>query len=141
MKSLLIILSILWLATTSASAASGTYRVIVHRTNAVDNLEAIKAQRIFLGKTKKWPNGQTIDLVLNTNDATQAHFSQQLLGKTPRQLQIFWRKALYSGNSTLPLMMDNDVAIIDYVENHPDAISIVCDDNPTVTVKTITITP
>lgn len=141
MKNFLLAFIILLLATASAHAAEQTYCLIVHKSNVLTSLSITQVKRIFLGKNTKWVNGNKIDLVLNHSQTISTHFSRQVLNKTFRQLDIYWRKALYSGRSKLPLMLSNDLDVIEYVSNHPDAISFISNEHNIAKMKVIKITP
>lgn len=99
------------------------YVVVVHEDCKVENLTPKELRRIFLGKTKNWPDGTAVLLVLNPNDAVHADFSRDLLNKSPRQLSTYWRKSLYSGRSMMPYVAETRDDLLAYLVRYKNAVS------------------
>lgn len=97
--------------------------VITAAGREVESLSVTDIERIFLGKMKKWPDGAPITLVYNDEKAVKATFSQNYLHRSWRQISIFWRKKLYSGQSMLPIFVTGDNKVKEYLVDHPHAIS------------------
>lgn len=117
------------------------FSVIVHPEHSITELSGNEIKRLFLGKMKKWPEGDSVHLVINTSEPTQGSFTREILHKTPRQLSVYWRKALYSGRSMLPLFLADDQQVLDYVAKHRQAISIISSQAVDSRVKRVDIRP
>lgn len=117
------LLLVLLLSPCVSATLGQEYVVVVHKDRQVDSLSPTELRRIFLGKTKVWPDGSAVLLVLNPNDSVHADFTRSLLHKSPRQLTTYWRKSLYSGRSMMPYVAESSDDITAYMERHKNAIS------------------
>lgn len=140
-KRYLLGLLLLWLAVSPPLAMAESFAVIVAANHPVAALSSHQVQRIFLGKMKKWPNGEAVHIAFNSSEPTNGMFTHQVLRKTPRQLSSYWRKALYSGRSMLPLYLADDQQVLDYVADHPNVISVVAEPVTDPRVKRVLIQP
>jgi ABC-type phosphate transport system substrate-binding protein len=121
---------------TSFSSLAGVV-VIVHPSNenAIDN-KLIK--RIYLGKAKKYPNGNQIIALNQTHgSAITNEFSDKVLSKSASQLKAYWSKLIFTGKGTPPSEMDGDAAVINSVANNPDTIGYISSDAVNDKIKVI----
>ncbi len=68
--------------------------------------------RIFLGKLKKFSNGEkAVALNLKFGSETRNDFEQKVLNKSSRQIKAYWSKLVFSGKGKPPpeLISDKDV--------------------------------
>lgn len=134
--SLLLLLSSLCLATAEAAQ----YAVVVHRESPVNALSAKDLQRMFLGKIKRWPDGTSVLLALNTTDPAHDEFTRELLHRTPQQFSTLWRKNLYSGRGMLPYAAANVDELAGYFERHRNAVSYISTGEVPEPLKVIRVT-
>lgn len=117
---------LLLLLTLPATGLSATeVALIVNRDNPVTSLTLAQVKQIFLGQKHFWPHGNSVTLLLHEEDAIHQRFVQQLLDKSPRQYQLYWKRELFSGTGVPPRRHPDDLAIKSAVAADPDAISYI----------------
>jgi ABC-type phosphate transport system substrate-binding protein len=123
LRPILFLLLALLLSPCVSVVAAEEYVFVVHQESEIDSVSARELRRIFLGKTKKWPDGTAALPVLNPSALVHADFSRQVLHKSPNQLTTYWRKNLYSGRSMMPYSAIDVVDLTNYLTRHKNAIS------------------
>ena len=96
--SILLLLMLPW----SGPALAGEAVLVVHRDNPISSLELTEVRSIFLGKKVFWDDGNAIEVLLQESGETHRNFSQNILGKSPRQLSMYWKRVLFSGEGLPP---------------------------------------
>jgi ABC-type phosphate transport system substrate-binding protein len=100
--------------------------VIVHPSNTVAALEQKQVQRIFLGKTKSFPEGdEAIPINQPEDTAITQSFAKQVLKKTPSQLKSYWTKLLFTGGGAPPKEVGSDAEVVALVSANPNVIGFV----------------
>jgi len=118
----IITLTLLSLFCTSVLAGA----VVVHPSN-VATMDKKTISKIFLGKTKKFPNGEeAIPLNIDPND-TSADFTKEVLGKSESQMKAYWSKLLFTGKGQAPKSVSSDAEVIELVSKNPSTIGYVSD--------------
>jgi ABC-type phosphate transport system substrate-binding protein len=111
--------------------------VIVNPANASDiNEKMIK--KIFLGKQKKFPNGQVV-IPLNSQEGTPSRdsFNKTIIGRSATQISSHWARLVFTGKGTQPQDLASDAEIIKTVSSNQGAISYVDAASVTANVKVI----
>lgn len=122
-----------------ASAAVAEIVLVVHPSNDA-SLDAKTAQRIFLGKTTKFSNGQdTKPINQVANSATRNTFDSDVLGRSTAQVSAHWSKLTFTGKGIPPNEVDNDAAVVALVASTPDAVGYVNKSAVNDSVKAITL--
>ncbi|MBV1904893.1 MAG: phosphate ABC transporter substrate-binding protein, partial [Pseudomonadales bacterium] len=76
--------------------------VIVHPSNN-STFDSDSVVRIFLGKTKAFPNGtQAVPINLDSQTGERVSFEKLVLNKTASQLKAYWSKLVFTGKGTPP---------------------------------------
>jgi ABC-type phosphate transport system substrate-binding protein len=112
--------------------------VIVHPSNNNDlNKSAIT--RLFLGKTKKFPDG-TIAIPLNQDESKNIteEFNSKALKKSSSQLKAYWSKLVFTGKGTPPKNAEDNKAVLDIVAQNPNVIGYISSDIVNDKVKAVT---
>jgi len=111
--------------------------VIVHPTNS-NTIDKNTIKRIFLGKNKKYDNGNKI-IPINQNQGSEARteFGKKVIGKSDSQLKAYWSKLIFTGKGTPPDEKSNDAEVLKLIASTPDAISYINADKVDDTVKVI----
>jgi len=97
--------------------------VVVHKDRKISSLSGSDLKRIFLGKQKKWPDGEAVIPVFNLNREVYDLFAREMLNKSEAQLKTYWRKQLFSGQQMMPQMVNSNEEIVDYLSRSTNAIS------------------
>lgn len=120
----------------SQSALAGVV-VIVHPSNN-SSFDASTISKIFLGKKKKFSNGQKIEMFsLREGDAISEEFNKLVLNKKSSQLKSYWSKLVFTGRGTPPLEIDTEAQLIEEVARNPSAIGFISSDTKSNKVKVV----
>ncbi|MFT6436193.1 MAG: hypothetical protein ACJAVI_004252 [Candidatus Azotimanducaceae bacterium] len=107
----------------STEAANLIFIANVNETIAPDELD-VKA--IMRGAQKKWPNGDTIFLVLQGRKAeTYEKINREVFGETGSLMQRNWLKLVFSGKRNPPRHADSEKEIINFVFNTPGSAAVI----------------
>ena len=99
--------------------------VIVHPSNAAV-LTKDDIARIFLGKTRGFPGGkEAIPVSIVKGDAAFDEFTQNVLGKSTKQLKAYWAKMVFTGKGTPPKEIGSTAELSGLIANNPNLIGFV----------------
>ncbi|WP_420589678.1 phosphate ABC transporter substrate-binding protein [Bacterioplanoides sp.] len=109
-----------------ASVASAEVAVIVSASNGNANLDQDTIARVFLGKSKNFPDGsQAVPVDQNAGTASREAFNSTVLGKSSSQLKAYWSRLIFTGKGTPPKESGDDATVKDLVANNPNLIGYV----------------
>jgi ABC-type phosphate transport system substrate-binding protein len=134
MKLLFIILLTL---TTTNLCADGI--IIANTSSAMASLSQNDVKKIFLGQKTYWENGQKIIIVIQKKGEVHKQFLKKYLNKSTLNFRNFWRKKIFSGNSSLPKTLNEDEDIVEYIANNSGAIGYIHKKNASNNTKLLTI--
>ena len=106
-----------------SAAPMQEFVIVVHKDRQISSLTSNELRRMFLGKVKKWPDGEAVVPVFNPKEDVHSAFTRQFLHKSPAQLKTYLRKRLFSGHGMMPYSADNNAEVISYLREHRNAIS------------------
>ena len=133
------IISILLLLLSSSGALAGEAVLVVHRDNPVSSLTLSEVRGIFLGKKVFWEDGNGIEVLLQKTGETHHSFSQNTLGKSPRQLSMYWKRILFSGEGIPPREVAGDEEMLEMIAANIKAIGYVAGSVKDNRVKPVSI--
>ena len=100
--------------------------VIVSASNGNTSIEKSTVSKIFLGKTKSFPDGsQAVPVDQVDGSATRNLFNNQILGKSNSQLKSYWSRLIFTGKGTPPKQSGDDATVKALVANNPNMIGYV----------------
>ena len=109
-----------------ASVASAEVAVIVSASNGNANLDQDTIARVFLGKSKNFPDGsQAVPVDQNAGTASREAGNSTVLGKSSSQLKAYWSRLIFTGKGTPPKESGDDATVKDLVANNPNLIGYV----------------
>lgn len=112
--------------------------VIVHPDNPNTRIEAQDLQKIFLGKTKKFPSGdKAVPVDLSQNTPTKTAFYEGIIKMNLSQLTAYWSKLIFTGKAQPPKALSSEEEILKFVAENPNAIAYVDTSMVTDKVKVI----
>lgn len=117
----------IFFAITSLSALHAAELVIiVHPSATLSQMSEDDAKRLFLGKTRNFPDGSTA-LPVDQTEGTQdrAQFYHQFIGKTESQLKSYWATLIFSGKGTPPKAVGDAGDVKAIVAKNPSAIGYI----------------
>lgn len=127
-KRVLLKVSALGLLTASliAPLANAEVAVIVSASNGNSTMSDKDIAKLFLGKSKKFPDGsQAIPVDQNAGSAARTSFQDKVLGKSDSQLKSYWSRLIFTGKGTPPKESGDDAAIKSLVAGNPNTIGYI----------------
>ena len=98
--------------------------IIGHNVPA-DSLSKAQIKNIFLGKIRRWDNGQKIIFAVLAEGEVHRHFIRNYTGKTQRQFKMFWKKLTFIGKGRMPQIFKTEVQMIEFINNTKGALGYV----------------
>lgn len=121
----------------AASSALAELVVVVNPANA-NTLDAKTVQRIFLGKDKKFADGnETIAVNQIADTQIRQDFDQAVLGRSSSQVSAYWSKLVFTGKGIPPKEVANDAEVLDLVSKNLSVIGYVNKASVTDAVKVV----
>ncbi|PRC91877.1 phosphate ABC transporter substrate-binding protein [Solimicrobium silvestre] len=110
----------------SAQAALSQVAVVVGAKSDVAALTADQVSSLYLGKTDKFPNGNTaMPLDQATGSAVRNNFYDKVTGKSEAQVKSAWSRLVFSGKGTPPKEVASSAEIKKLVTNNPNTIGYI----------------
>lgn len=110
----------------TGAAVQAEVAVIISANNANASLDQDTISRIFLGKSKNFPDGsQAVPVDQDAGAASREAFNGTVLGKSSSQLKAYWSRLIFTGKGTPPKESGNDAAVKDLVAKNPNLIGYV----------------
>ncbi len=120
-------LSLALLSAAALSVADArSYLVVVNDSNPTSAVAAAELARVFRKTVRQWTNGVSITPVDQSfQSAVRLRFSQDVLGRSPGQMQEYWLRQTYSGGEIPPPVRDSDAAVLEFVRSNAGAVGYV----------------
>lgn len=107
------------------SVASAEVAVIVNPGNS-DQVSAEDIQKIYLAKTKTFPNGRTaIPVDQAEGSAIRIEFLSKVINKDEAQMKSYWSRLIFTGKGVPPISLADDAAVKELVNRNIDAIGFI----------------
>ncbi|REL36463.1 phosphate ABC transporter substrate-binding protein [Thalassotalea euphylliae] len=129
-------LKLLLLSSCFTAFSSQAVTVIVHPSNA-DALDKKAVKKIFLGKTKKFPNGDEAIPIDLKSGQLRGDFLKAVVGKSESQFKAYWSKLVFTGKGQAPRSVDSEAEIVDLISKNPNLIGYVSDGAVNDSVKSV----
>jgi hypothetical protein len=97
--------------------------VVVNAGSGVERLNRDEVINLFMGRTRRLPSGLTalrVDQVATSPD--RALFYRILLGKELPEVNAYWARLLFSGQSSPPRQVQSEAEALELLRNHKGAI-------------------
>lgn len=110
----------------AASTSFAETSVIVSANNPNAAIDQNLISKIFLGKTKKFPDGtQALPVDQDEGSSVRDEFNKTVLGKSDSQLKSYWSRLIFTGKGTPPSQSGNDAEVKGLVANNPNLIGYI----------------
>ncbi len=117
-------LTIILLSSISVSATEMV--VIAHASQPLELLSKEQAALLFLGKAKRLPNGESVQINdLPKSDYIKSAFYQELTGRNPAQMSNYRARQLFSGRSEIPKPTANQIQMKSIIAGTPGNIGYI----------------
>ena len=112
-----------WTALVIAPLARADFYLVVPATNPQLALTQKEAVDLFMGRNRAFRNGEpALVYDLPRDSAQRADFYQRLTGMGPAQVNSYWARLTFSGQTMPPQAVTDEAAMIDAVKRNPSAI-------------------
>ena len=109
-----------------AGVARAEVVVVVSSRSPVKALSQHQVADIFLGKTSRLPDGQTVLPVDQPEGSTaRERFYLDLVGKSPAQLKAHWSKIIFTGKGQPPREVSGNDVVKKVVAGNPGVIGYI----------------
>ena len=126
-------------AFTCASARSQDVVIVVNRTVTVAQISNAQLREIFTGVRSRLDDGtHAVPVVLKGGPAHEV-FLHNHVGDSPEEFRIRWRKAVFTGQNSMPKECASEAVMLEYVANTPGAIGYVSRVGPDSAVKVLQV--
>jgi ABC-type phosphate transport system substrate-binding protein len=100
--------------------------VVVSARNAVTALSRNQVADIFLGKTRRFPNGDPA-LPVDQAEGSKAReeFYLAVADKSPAQIKAYWSKIIFTGRGQPPAAVSNEAELKKRIAANPAAIGYI----------------
>lgn len=134
-------LALVSLIALSSCCFSAHAQNVVFVVNKGVNLTEIKAsdlRAIFTGEKTRFADGtHAVPVILKGGPAHEV-FVENYCGESPTEFRAQWRKAVFTGQGSMPKAFDSEAALISYVAETPGAIGYVSRVVPNEDIKQLT---
>jgi hypothetical protein len=122
MRNLLKIL-MLTAATLFATHANADFYLVVPASNPQRSMTQKEALDLFMGRSRAFANGDfALVFDLPRDSQTRAAFYQLLTGMNQAQVNSYWARLMFSGQSMPPQPLPDEAAMVNIVKRNPSAI-------------------
>lgn len=112
-------------ATTLAPAlpAQADVYVVVPATSSVKAMSQKEVVDLYMGRTRAFPGGDfALPFDLPRDHPGRATFYQALTGMGPAQVNSYWSRLMFSGQTMPPQPLPSESAMADLVRRNPSAV-------------------
>ncbi|MDO8345173.1 MAG: phosphate ABC transporter substrate-binding protein [Cellvibrio sp.] len=121
-----------------ASFSWAEVAVIVHPSAGFDSLTGEDVSRLFLGKSKNFPDGaQAVPVNQDEGSAARDKFNQVICNKNASQYKTYWSGLVFTGKGTPPSDAGDDSTVRALISANPNMIGYIDASAVDVTVKVV----
>lgn len=111
--------------------------VIGNRANSNAQLSADEIAKIFLGKTRAFPNGNPANPIDHAAGKVRDEFLAKVLHKSEPALKSYWSTLIFTGNGSPPEILIDDSTIKKYVTENPNAVGYIDSSSADDTIRVL----
>ena len=106
-----------------APMAQADFYLIVPAANPQPALTQHEAVGLFMGRNRAFHSGEVSQVYDLPRDSTQrAEFYQRLTGMGPAQINSYWARLMFSGQTMPPYAVPDEAAMVAVVKSNANAI-------------------
>lgn len=97
--------------------------VVAHAANPQQSLTQKEALDLFMGRSRAFPNGDFAQLFdLPPDSPVRLGFYQSLTGLSQAQINSYWSRLMFTGQTMRPRALASEQAMVDAVRQTPGAL-------------------
>lgn len=101
------------------------YKVVIHKDNPTESLDAKTVERMFFKKWKRWDDGELVVPVNQVNSPVREAFTRGIHKKDVSAIMKYWQRMIFSGRDVPPPELPNDADVMEFVRTNRGAIGYV----------------
>jgi hypothetical protein len=113
--------------------------IVVNKNFPISRITETQLRDIFIGVRSQFDNGTRAVPVLLKGGPAHEVFLHRHIGDTPDEFRTRWRRAVFTGQGSMPREFSTEAALIQYIEVTPGAIVYVSRPPQNSSVKALTI--
>ncbi len=117
------------------SALANGLVVIAHPESGVAQLSRTQVIQYYTGRSKSMPDGEPVTMI--DVEPARARFYQALLGRDVAEIDAYWARLKFSGQTLPPMLVLNDEAALDRVARQRNAIAYINENNVDKRVRVV----
>lgn len=106
----------------STSRANAEIVIIVSVNNPIHTLSVAQAEKIFLRKDSKFPNGTEAVAVDGPTGKERDEFYQGVAHKNAFQLRAYWARQMFTGGEKPPMTVSSAEELVELIGNDSNKI-------------------
>jgi hypothetical protein len=127
-------------AATFAGTANADIYIIVQAGNPLRSLTQKEAVDLFMGRSRAFANGDfALVFDLPRDSPQRSAFYLALTGMNQAQVNSYWSRLMFSGQSMPPQPLPDETAMIDIVKRNPSAIGWLSKEPTDKQVRTVLV--
>lgn len=99
--------------------------IVVNNDVQITKIKAADLRAIFTGEKTKFADGTHAVPVILKGGPVHEVFVENYCDESPNEFRAQWRKAVFTGQGSMPKTFDSEAALIDYVAQTPGAVGYV----------------
>ena len=99
--------------------------IVVSRTSSISEISEAQLREIFTGTRSHFNNGTRAFPVLLKGGPVHEVFLRRHIGDTPDEYRVRWRRAVFTGQGSMPKEFASEAAMLDFIAATPGAIGYV----------------
>jgi len=117
-----------------AASATGLV-VIAHPEGGLVNLSRSQVIQYYTGRAKSAPGGEPVAMI--DVEPARARFYQALLGRDVAEIDAYWARLKFSGQTLPPMLVLSDEAALERVARQRNAIAYINEDKVDKRVRVV----
>ncbi len=120
--------------------ARADFYVVVNANNPQSALTQKEALALFMGRTRAFGDGgAALTFDLPRDNATRAGFYHALTGMSQAQVNSYWSRLMFAGQTMPPQALASEAAMADILKRYPNAIGYLSEEPTDKSLRTVLV--
>lgn len=115
--------------------------IVANKGVGVFEISSVQLRDIFTGARSRLDDGTRAVPVILKGGPVHEVFLRKHVGDSPDEFRTRWRKAVFTGQGSMPKEFTSEAAVLEYVAATPGAIGYVSRVNVADSVKVLSVSP
>ena len=124
----------------AALQARADFYIVVHASNPQRSLTQKEAVDLFMGRSRAFANGDFASIFdLPRDNPRRADFYAALTGLSVAQVNSYWSRLMFSGQSVPPQALADEAAVVSRLRGNPSALGWLSKEPTDASVRTVLV--